>query len=52
MADDEHEGDAAIGKILHSETYHRISAYAEHLIDSGELPDDATRGFGRREARV
>jgi alkylation response protein AidB-like acyl-CoA dehydrogenase len=37
MEGDEQEGDAAIAKILHSETYQRISAYAVHLIDAGGL---------------
>ena len=42
MAGDEEEGDAPIAKILHSETYQRISAYAVHLIDAGELPLEAS----------
>ncbi len=33
-------GDTAVAKILHSETYNRISRYAVHLIGSGELGDN------------
>ena len=42
MAGREVEGDAAIAKILHTETYQAISSYAEHLIGSGDLPERAT----------
>jgi alkylation response protein AidB-like acyl-CoA dehydrogenase len=41
MVGEEREGDAAIAKILHSETYQRIAAYGEHLASSGGLAPDA-----------